>query len=81
MFKSPHSDQRTPLKSSDFRGGSYSLSIAAQDLKAVAEIRRLIVIFTKLYYNWLTVGLCAAKAAVQRIVWLYLRFKLKMWLI
>jgi hypothetical protein len=45
-------------------GFSYSLSIAAQDLTVVAEIRRLIVIFTKLYYNKLTVGLCAAKAAV-----------------
>lgn len=38
--------------------------IAAQDLKAVAEIRRLIVIFSKLNYNWLTVGPCAIKAAV-----------------
>ena len=55
---------KTPLKSLISEGFSYSLSIATQDLKAVAEIRHLIVIFTKLYYNWLTVGLCAAKAAV-----------------
>ena len=55
---------KTPLKSLISEGFSYSLSIAAQDLTVVAEIRRLIVIFTKLYYNKLTVGLCAAKAAV-----------------
>ena len=55
---------KIPLKSLISEGFSYSLSIAAQDLTVVAEIRRLIVIFTKLYYNKLTVGLCAAKAAV-----------------
>ena len=55
---------KPPLKSLISEGVSYSLSIAAQDLTVVAEIRRLIVIFTKLYYNKLTVGLCAAKAAV-----------------
>ena len=55
---------KTPLKSLISEGFSYSLSIAAQNLTVVAEIRRLIVIFTKLYYNKLTVGLCAAKAAV-----------------
>ena len=55
---------KIPLKLLISEGFSYSLSIATQDLKAVAEIRHLIVIFTKLYYNWLTVGLCAAKAAV-----------------
>ena len=51
--------------------------IAAQDLKAVAEIRRLIVIFSKLYYNWLTVGLCAAKAAVcahSHAAFVYVKF-------
>ena len=55
---------KIPLKSLISEGFSYSLSIAPQDLTVVAEIRRLIVIFTKLYYNKLTVGLCAAKAAV-----------------
>ena len=40
---------KTPLKSLISEGFSYSLSIAAQDLTVVAEIRRLIVIFTKLY--------------------------------
>ena len=55
---------KIPLKSLISEGFSYSLSIAAQDLTVVAEIRRLIVIFTKLYYNKLTVGLFAAKAAV-----------------
>ena len=35
---------KTPLKSLISEGFSYSLSIAAQDLTVVAEIRRLIVI-------------------------------------
>ena len=39
---------KIPLKSLISEGFSYSLSIAAQDLTVVAEIRRLIVIFTKL---------------------------------
>ena len=42
---------KIPLKSLISEGFSYSLSIAAQDLRAVARSRQFIAIFTKLYYN------------------------------
>ena len=42
---------KNPLKSAISEGFSYSLSIAAQDLRTVARSRQLIAIFTKLYYN------------------------------
>ncbi len=55
-----------PLESNDFRGCfSYSLSITAQDLRTVTRSRQLIVIFIKLYYTQLVVGLMPAMPAVH----------------
>ena len=61
---------KIPLKSTISEGFSYSLSIAAQTLSlsfltCLFDKRRLnIVIFAESQYNYLTVGLCATKAAV-----------------
>ena len=54
-FESPHSDQN-PLKSLISEGFSYSLSIAAQNLRSVAMaknviIRCFLVICSAMYYN------------------------------
>ena len=66
----PVTRTKNPLKLTDFRGLFFAYCGAGfedsymNSMKTVTWIRWLIVIFTKLYYNWLTVGLCATKAAV-----------------
>ena len=84
----PVTRTKNPLKLTDFRGLFFAYCGAGfedsymNSMKTVTWIRWLIVIFTKLYYNWLTVGLCATKAAVWVLLpcgflYEYLQFHLR----